>query len=249
MAPDGSPDPSATFEVTHEAEATGTLVIGLSQFGLAGLTAVDYLTDRLEGDPVGHITAEDLPTITPFEEGRPRHHTRIFDTVREDITLLENELFVPVWAADSFAKAVLEWIAQNEINEIAILSGVPVPHGPEEHRVFYIATDDYRELRFDGTDVPPMGVGFLDGVNASLIARGMQSPLRTGIFVTPVHAQAPDVEAALRLLETFSQVYDLAIDTEPLRQFASEVENYYRELADRLETVEERHVPDDRMYM
>lgn len=250
MTPDG-PDPerAASFEVTHEAEATGTLVVGLSQFGLAGLTAVDYLTDHLECDQVGHITAAELPSITPFEGGRPRHHTRLFKPPDRDLTLLVNELFVPVWAADAFANSLLDWVERNAITEVVVLSGVPIPHGPEEHEVFYVATDDYRDHRLADEAVPPMGVGFLDGVNASLMARGMESPLRTGLFITPVHAQAPDVEASLRLLDTFTAVYDLAVDTEPLRQFAAEVENYYQELAQRLETVEERHVPDDRMYM
>ncbi|MDX1747902.1 MAG: PAC2 family protein, partial [Halobacteriales archaeon] len=165
------------------------------------------------------------------------------------LTLLVNELFVPVWAADSFAKALLEWIERNVVTEIVVLSGVPIPHGPEEHRVFYVATDDYREHRLTDVDVPPMGTGFLDGVNAGLIGRGIESSLRTGLFVTPVHPQTPDVEASIRLLSTFSDVYDLDVELEPLRKFASEVENYYRELAQRLETVEERHVPDDRMYM
>ena len=249
MVPDGPSAESASFEVTHDSESTETLVVGLSQFGLAGLTAVDYLTDRLDCDEVGHITAEDLPTITPFEQGRPRHHTRLFETPERDLTLLVNELFVPVWAADSFAKSLLDWIEHKAVTEIVVLSGVPIPHGPEEHQVFYVATDDFHTNRLADTDVPPMGVGFLDGVNASLIGRGMESPLRTGLLVTPVHAQAPDVEASLRLLDTFTSVYDLEVDTDPLRQFAAEVENYYRELAQRLETVEERHVPDDRMYM
>lgn len=247
---DGSnPDQTPSFAITHDSEATGTVVVGLSQFGLAGLTAVDYLTDHFDCEQVGHITAEELPSITPFEQGRPRHHTRLFEIPDRDLTLLVNELFVPVWAADSFAKALLDWIERNAVTEIVVLSGVPLPHGPEEHRVFYVATEDFREHRLTDVDIPPMGTGFLDGVNASLIGRGMETTLRTGLFVTPVHAQAPDVEASLRLLHTLSDVYDLEVDVEPLRKFAAEVQNHYQELAQRLETVEERHVPDDRMYM
>ncbi|GAA0229994.1 proteasome assembly chaperone family protein [Haladaptatus pallidirubidus] len=239
----------ASFEITADEEPSGTLLVGISEFGLAGLTAVEYLVEHLDLEETGYVTTEQLSSITPFEDGQPRHHTRLFSRPDLDVTVLVGELFVPVWAAGSFANAILDWTGDNGVEEIAVLSGVPVPHGPEEHRVFYIATDDYRQNRLDGTDIPGMGRGFLDGVNATLVRRGMDSHLETGVFVTPVHAQTPDVEAALRLTETISDVYDLSVDTDPLKAFAEEVGEYYAELAARVESARDSDVPDDRMYM
>ncbi len=247
MAPDHV---DTSFHVTHEAEKTGeTLLVGLSQFGLAGLTAVDYLTTQLDLEPTGHITAEALPSITPFAEGRPRHHTRLYSRSDLDLTVLVGELFVPVGAADSFSKAILDWCEGNRVDEIAVLSGVPLAHGPDEHRTFYIATEDYYGDRIEGTDLDPMGMGFLDGVNASLVERGMDTDLGVGVFVTPVHAQVPDAGAALRLLSTLKTVYDLDFDTGPLEEFASEVQNHYAQLSERLGATEPREQPENRMFM
>lgn len=240
-------DPS--FEITHEAEPAETLLAGFSSFGLAGLTAVDYLVDHLDLEETGHITADQLPSITPFSNGRPRHHTRLFSREDIDLTVLVGELFVPVHAADSFGTAILDWTAETATEEIAVLSGIPVPHGPDEHRVFYVATDEYRERRLAGTDIDPMGNGFLDGVNASLVGRGIDSTLDVGMFVTPTHAQTPDVDAALRMLDAVETVYGLDIDTAPLEEFAADVKQYYTELAERLNTLDEQHRPEDRMYM
>ncbi len=237
------------FEINTEEDPSETLLAGFSEFGLAGLTAVEYLVEQLNLKQTGHITADQLPAITPFENGKPRHHTRLFSRPDLDVTMLVGELFVPVWAADSLASAILDWTGDNAVEEIAVLSGVPVPHGPEEHRVFYIATEDYRTRRLESTDVPGMGRGFLDGVNATLIGRGIGTDLATGVFVTPVHAQTPDVEAAVRLVETISDVYDFSVDTEPLETFAEEVGEYYTELAARVESARESDRPDDRMYM
>jgi len=64
----------ASFEINAET-ADETLIAGLSQFGLAGLTAVDYLVDHLEFEPVGNVTAEQLPAITPFKTTSPRTTT------------------------------------------------------------------------------------------------------------------------------------------------------------------------------
>jgi len=94
-----------------------------------------------------------------------------------------------------------------------------------------------------------MGNGFLDGVNAARKCQGIDSLLAVGVFVTPVHPQAPDVEAALRLLETVRSVYDLDVDTAPLEQFAAEVQNYHEELANHLESAPDEQRSEDRMYM
>lgn len=237
------------FDVTHDDVVSDVVVAGFSQFGLAGLTAVDYLVEQLDLEETGHIVAKDLPSITPFNDGVPRYSTRLLSRDDLELTVLMSELFVPVWAAKPFARAVLDWTERTAVAEVAVLSGVPVPHGPEDHRSFYVATEDYRRRRLTDTEIPPMGSGFLDGVNAALVERGMDSSLAVGVYVTPVHAQAPDAEAALNLLEAISTVYDLDLDTGPLEEFAGRVAQYYTELAERLESVPERDTPDDRMYM
>ncbi|WP_225336550.1 proteasome assembly chaperone family protein [Halomicrobium urmianum] len=244
-------DPSTrpSFQITHETTPSEKLVAGFSSFGLAGLTAVDFLTDQLDLEETGYISTEALPSITPFENGTPRHHTRLFSRSDLDITLLVNELFVPPWAADPFAKSVLEWTDTNTVQEITILSGIPLPHGPQEHQVFYVATEDYQSEQLASTDIPAMGAGFLDGVNASLVGRGMDTDLRVGVFVTPVHQRIPDVEAALRLLVAAERLYGLDIDTTALEQFAREIEQYYRGLEDRLQAMDQTDSYDDRMYM
>lgn len=245
--PGETTDPA--FTVSHEGDPSTTLIVGFSQFGLAGLTAVDYLVDHLELEECGHVTTDSLPTITPFENGTPRHHTRFFSRPDLDITVLVGELFIPVHASDAFSDTLLDWVDSNTVDEITVLSGVPLPHGPDQHRTFYIATDDYQTTRLQDTEVPPMGNGFLDGVNASLIARGMDTDLKTAIYVTPVHPQTPDVEAAIRLLDTLTTVYDLDVDTTDLKTFADTVSQHYANLSERVERAAETQRPDDRMYM
>ncbi|QLG62761.1 proteasome assembly chaperone family protein [Halorarum salinum] len=249
---DPSTDGGATFHVDTRTEPAATVLAGFSGFGLAGLTAVDYLVDHLELEQTGHIRAEGLPTITPFQEGKPRYPTRLYSRSDLDVTVLVGELLVPVPIAEPFSNAILDWTGSKGVEEIAVLSGVPFPHGPNDHRAFYVASDDYVADHFSGdaaADVPPMGAGFLDGTNAALMARGMESDLGVGVYVTPVHALAPDVEATIRLLDAAESVYGLGIDTDPLQEFAEEVQQYYQNLADRFEEQSEEEQPLDRMYM
>jgi len=239
---------SPTFSVTHESAPSGTLVAGFSSFGLAGLTAVDYLVENLGLEQTGHVRAEGLPSITPFEKGRPRRPIRLYSADDVDVTVLVAEQFVPPALGERLAAAVLDWTESAGVSEIAVLSGVPIPHGPDAHRTFHVATADYHERRLDDDRVPPMESGFLDGTNASLLERGIDSPLGVGVFITPVHAQAPDADAALRLVEAIDETYDLGVDSAPLMSFAADVRRHYEDLAERIEDRE----PDgtyDRMYM
>lgn len=240
------------FEFSTEEAPSNVVVAGFSQFGLAGLTAVDFLSEQLDLEETGHVTAQGLPTVTPFENGRPRHHTRMFSRESVDTTVLVSEMFVPVDAAGRFGDAILEWIASNDVDEIVVLSGVPVPHGPADHRTFYVATGDYQEHRLQDDQVEPMGTGFLDGTNGALVERGMISDLSVGVFVTPVHAQMPDVDAAIRLVEVVDRLYDVDVDTEPLESFGQQVAGYYAELQERMQRQagdDDRQMPEDRMFM
>lgn len=238
-----------TFDVVADEPPESTLLAGFSEFGLAGLTAADYLVDQLGLEERGHVETRGLPTMTPFEDGTPRHHTRLFGDPDRDITVLVGELFVPSTVAEQFVRALVEWGVADGLAELVVLSGVPYQHGPEDHRPFYIATPGYRERRLADVDITPMGRGYLDGVNGAAMQRGLSGAVDTCLFTTPAHERTPDIEAALRLLDAVERVYELELDTGPLESFAAEIEQHYRDLAARIEQANAEQVPEDRMYM
>lgn len=237
----------AQFEVEQERPVSTPVIAGFARYGLAGLTAVDYLVRQLELEPVGFVRAPDLPSITPVTGGRPRHPTRILGNGKQDITVLMGELHIPPMITPEFSNAILQWIDRSGIEEICCLAGVVVPHEPEDHFVSWIATEDYN--RVETTNVPPVKEGFLDGVLAALVEKGMSEHQRVGVLTTPVHPQTMDVEAALRLVEAVDELYDLEVDPGPLQQFAQEIEAYYEELAKHFSEQSQPRVPDDRMFM
>ena len=237
------------FEIELD-DPSDTLVAGFTEFGLAGLTAANYLTEQLELEVVGHVSVDEFPAVTPFEDGTPRYHTRLFSKPDLEMTVLVGELFVPPMAAGPFGQAVLEYTESEGVEEVVVLSGVPMAHGPDDHRAYYVASEDYQADRLDGDHgVTPMGGGFLEGINGELMQRAIGSPLKTCVLTTPVHPQAPDVEASLRLIEALDAVYGLDVHTGPLEEFAATVARQYEELAARLEAQQQEPVHDDRMYM
>jgi len=241
--------PTPRFEVTDATVDIDTLVVGFTEYGLAGLTAVDYLSDQLEMRQIGHLADAGPPHITPFEGGVPRHHTRLYVDEGRSLAVVVGERMVPVESAPAVADAVEELTDQLTPESLTVLTGIPVAHGPDDHVPFYIATGDYHERYLVDSDIRPMGTGFLDGVTAELVADGIDGDLPVGVFATPAHPQAPDAAAAIRLLEALTTTHAIDVDTGPLETFAATVEAQYRALAERIESADERSMPDDRMYM
>lgn len=238
-----------TFSIEYSGPPPGVLLAGFASVGLAGLTALDYLVERLDWPEAGHANVSGMPSVTPFENGRPRHHTRIFAEDTADTAALIGELLIPVHAALPFAASIVDWAIDTDLDEIAIAAGIPIPHGPHAHRTFYVATDDDVADRFESGGIEPLGGGFLDGIKAEVLELAIERDLGVGVLITPVHYQFPDIGAALRLLEAMSAIYALDVDTDPLKEYAEAEQRYFAELSETLEAAHDRDHPADRMYM
>lgn len=253
MAPQ---DYAFEVEMTADRDPQHTLLVGLSNIGMAGLTTADYLVRNSDAEQIGYISPDDLPAITPFADGEPRHHTRVYRIPDSDVTVLLGELFIPVAAAKSFTADLLDWATSAGIENIAVLNGVPYPHAPDKHDVFHVATPAYRNQYVEETDIDPLTGGFLDGVAGELMTRGLEDAFPpVGVFVTPTHPPGPDIDAALRFLDVLQAVYDLSVDRTELAQLAGEVQQYYAELADRIQALDDsaqsvasQEYPEDRMF-
>jgi uncharacterized protein len=247
------------FEVRETGDVTPgeTLLVGTAGLGVAGLTATDYLVTHVETTQVGHVRTRNLPDITPFSDGQPRRPARLYSTAESDVTILITELFLPVTVSDLWAGAVLEWAAERGVTEVTALHGAPFPHQPHEHAVYHVATDGYRERHFDGeggADIEPLAGGFFDGIIGELLSRSLEEEgPPTGVLVTPTHLPGPDFDAAIRLLDALETVHGVETDESELRGRADEMEQYYEELAGRMQTLREEQAaddyPNDRMYM
>lgn len=251
--------PETIFDITltSPVESGGTLLVGLPSPGLAGLTALNQLVSQPQADEIGYLSAEGLPAITPFEDGVPRHHTRLYNLQNADITILTGELFIPPWAASAFTTTLREWTTTAEIDEIAILHDIPYPHGPEDHATFYVATEAYQKRRLENVEIDAMGGGVLDGVPGELMRQSLtEAAPPVGVYTTPAHLPGPDIDGALRFLDTLEEVYELAVDRQELEDISATIKQHLETLADRMSAIEESEQSQaeldfyaDRMYM
>lgn len=246
-----------TVKRSSDQDTGEMLLIGLSHLGMAGVTAVDYLVRHLDSTQVGHVSPAELPAIAPFEDGVPRHHSRLYSLDEFGITVLIDELFIPTVAARDYTEAVLEWVDDRDIAEVVVLHGVPFPHGPDEHEVFYVATPAFRERYLGNESIQPLKGGYLDGVVGELVTRSLDEEApETGIFVTPTHPPGPDIDASLKLLDAIENICGLDVDETELRELGEQLKQHYQQLAERMaalakgqEAFGSHDYPEDRMYM
>lgn len=252
-----SRDPAFEVRLQDDARPRETLVVGLADVGLAGLTAVDYLVSQGEFEQIGHVSTRNLPDIAPFSDGEPRHPIRLFNAAAAEVTVLVSEVFVPVAVADLVVDALLEWATANGVESLGVVHGVPFPHDEAEHTVFHVATEQFRERHLAETGVQPLAGGFFDGAVAEFVVRAMdgEGP-PTGVLVTPSHPPGPDFDGAITLLEGVETVFDIEVDTGALQQRLDETNRYYQQLADRMRALQDseasvrsRDFPEDRMFM
>lgn len=174
----------------------------------------------------------------------PRHHSRLYLLPETNVPALVGELFIPVSAARSFTDELLSWAADQNIEEIAVLHGVPFPHGPEEHDVFFVVTPEYRDCRLAEESVKPLKGGFLDGVVGDLVTRSLDDDAPdVGVFVTPARPLGSDIDAALKLLTTAESVYEFDVDETELSERGEQLRQYHEQLADRMESFAESEGP------
>lgn len=227
-----------TLEVDADEPPESTLIVAFPGPGMAGISATEYLIEQLELQETGHIQTSGLPAITPYVDGQPYHHTRLFSSPELECTFLTSELPVPVQLSEPFGRVLLEWIDDRTVEEVTLLTSIPWLEPVDE--LCYVASEDYRDSRLVDASIEPLHGGFLTGSNASLVSRAMDTTLRVGVIASSVDPRLPlDASAALRLAEGLEQLYDLEVDTTELREFADRTHEHYEALAAQLEAQQE----------
>lgn len=242
-----------TTNVDTAEPPASTLLAAFPGPGMAAVSAHQYIIERLGLQETGHVQVEGIPAVTPYEDGRPHHHTRLFSKPGFDYTILLSELPIPIQFSEPFGRDIINWIDTEGVKEVALLTAIPSLNSSE--KLAYVASEDYHRARLQDSDssMIPLSGGFLTGVNASLISRSMNTSLRVGVLATGANPWQPlDGEATLRLVEGVADLYNFSIGTSDLRTFANRTRQHYEQLAAQVEAHQQEQTqvaPEDYGYM
>ncbi|WP_153952261.1 proteasome assembly chaperone family protein [Halosegnis longus] len=245
-----SRDPA--FDVSTDTDPNDILLVGTADVGVAGLTAVDYVTTQADATQIGHLATRHLPDITPFTDGVPRRPIRLYN-VGENVTVCVCELSLPPWVSELVSEELLAWASETGVETIAAVFGGAYPHAEEDHTVSYVGTEPFREEAMADLPFEPLSAGYFDGLLGELLTAGLDEPEpAVGALVTPAHPPGPDIDAAVRLVEAAETAYGVGVETTELRNRSAAQRQYYEALAERMAALRNEGSDrpyDDRMFM
>jgi len=97
----------------------------------------------------------------------------------------------------------------------------------------------------DRTPRHPVRLFSAEGVSVAVLVSELFVPATAARSFSDALLDCP---AAADVGETVDELYDLDVDTGPMKSFAAEVEQHYRDLAQRIEQAASEQRPEDRMY-
>ncbi|WP_459191719.1 proteasome assembly chaperone family protein [Halosimplex sp. J119] len=207
---------AATFEGPDDLDTEGTTVlVGLPGLGLAGVIAVEHVTDELGLESRGHLASEEFPHVATYAEGRLRESVRVYGD--GDVTALLADLVFPPRSHGALAEGVVEHLTDG-CEQVVVPIGAPAEWVDEHGRVTAVTTTDSLDRTLREADVPPApGVGAIGGPTGAIVNACAREGIPTVALVVRVEPYRPDPAAASALLRHgVESVVDAAFDTTAL---------------------------------
>lgn len=216
------------------------LIEGLPGAGLVGKIAADHLVEEFDMTYYGGIHCDGLPRVAVYrgEHSDIRPPVRLFADEKRDLLVLQSDVPVSPNQATEFASCLTGWFDDNDVFPI-YLSGLPEEKSgaPE---IYGVATGSGHEAIEMAGIVPPREGGLITGPTGALLYRAGERGLDSVGLIVQTEAQFPDPEASRVILEHGIQpIAEIEIDTDPLVEKASEIQDAREELAKRLHEADE----------
>jgi len=196
-------------------------IISFPSVGMAGLIAADHIVQELGMDEVAFVDSEGVPPYTTVEVGRLKRPIRICVNEKKNLFIMIGSIFVPPSLINPLSDVLIEWLKKQGVREVVALAGASsIKLGEAASKVVCAATDDACvDMKQKGLEI--MDSGLITGLAGALLVKCGENGIRGITLLTEAADNKPDVEAALKLIRTLNDLYNLKIDTS---QVSEEVE-------------------------
>jgi uncharacterized protein len=214
--------------------------------GLVGLVTAGYMIEKLNLHEIAHVQSQHIPPVAVFVGAKLRHPFRIYTDDPGKVVVMICEMPIDIEGLYEISSALLDWTEQVHASEIVILDGVGVSGIPEEREAYSVA-DETRIKQLEQKGVSAIQSAMISGVGGSILNQCLTRRVSGVSLLTPVSIEIPDPGAALVLVKSINQIYNLNIGTseleqnvERLNQRLSEISEQYRKLGDQVTDKDKR---------
>jgi uncharacterized protein len=226
-------DPATFDQLTTVDAREPTLIEGLPGHGLIASIAVDQITQQLELEHHGNISADEFPPVVTFDDGMVRDPVRVYAGEEPAILTLQSDMALPPDAFEPLSKCVLQDLSE-EFGQAIFLAGAPAESESERGTVNGIATTErMRENLLDAGIELADEPGLVGGVTGALVQACYHGEVPAAVLIVKAHPFLPDPAAAQEVIENaLEPLVDFDIDTSELEKQAEDIQNRMAQIAE-----------------
>jgi uncharacterized protein len=222
-------------EIEHVRLKDPVIVEGFPGIGMVGTISASFLADKLGMKLVGYLASNLFPPIAAIHDFKPVSPARIYASEKYNLFVLYSEFVIPAHIVFPLAQEIIAWAKKHNARAIYSLAGIASPQ-PQPDRIYGIASTPgiAEELKEAGIDL--IREGATQGVSGVLIAEAAAQGFPAGNIMIQTN-QPLDPRGSAKLLDKFSEIIDIRLDTTPLITEAEKIENRMGEAINKLQSM------------
>jgi len=210
--------------------------------GLVGLVCAGYMIEKLGLHEIAHVRSQHIPPVAVFVGAKLRHPFRIYSDDSGKIIVMLSEMPIDIEGLYEISSVLLDWLERIRPTEIIVLDGVGVSGIPEQREAFSVA-DESRVKELEKKGVSAIQSVLISGVGGSILNQCLTRRVRGVSLLTQASVDFPDPGAALTLIKSINQIYELGIGTSELEENVEKMNERLHILAEQYKKLNEQ-VPD-----
>lgn len=216
------------FEIKKSKLNNPIIFAGFVGAGLVGPLSVGQIIDKLKMNEIGYMRSKYLPPSTVFIKGRLRHPFRFYANDDGTICAIICEITLRMEGLFSIVAEILDWAMRKGSNEIVILDGV----ASEEHdnKAYCAAEEDLCRI-MEEKNISMIPQGFITGIPGGILNECLLRKIRGIALLVKANKKNADPVAAATLVEAINRMYDLALDTEDLKNEKNKIGDDFKEMS------------------
>lgn len=222
---------SIEFTFCGEVPENPVVVEAFPSKGYVSSIAAFYLIKEAGFKQIGSIRASELENFVVVHEGEIMRPIRIY--AKDDIVLVFSEIIIFPSLISEFSREFTRWMGEINARKVITLASILGVEVEEGHKILGVATSGELKEEIRKLGIEELKEGILTGLSSNLSLHcGEESIPSISLLVQTQYV--PDAIAASNLLEILSNLLNLDVNVEKLRETGKQFEERFEEMVNQM---------------
>ncbi len=223
------------------------IIEGFPGIGMIGTISTSYLAEKLDMTLIGQINSTHFPPIASIHDYKPMSPARIYASEKYNTIVLFSEFVIPSEIVFSLSEEILNYAKKKKASAIYSFAGMgsDKPDG----KIYSISStaETGQSLRKAGSEL--IREGATQGVSGVLLIQCAIEKFPAANLLIQT-SSALDPKGSAKLLEFYSRLSGVTIDTKELIFEGSKIENKLKDSLEKMQSMHQsyKEMADNPMY-